>query len=164
MSGQPKTPVPCDCNWLANHADDGRWPIVFDPVVNEYHVTYSTPHGLARAIIRHCPWCGGKAPESKRGSLFAKIEPAEQKRLSELVSPLRSLDDVLRTLGPADYDSPTGSSLIAPETDKRGAEHEVFRTLIYERLSGTALVRVYVLPGDAVRVTFSGKYIGPREK
>jgi len=158
---QSKTDLACDCNWLASHVDDGRWPIVFDPVVNEYHFTYPTPHGPACAIIRHCPWCGGRAPQSKRASLFARISPHERQRLKELIAPLKTVDDVLRVLGKPDHDAMGGAATIKPETDTRGAEHQFFRHMIYQGLSETALVRVHVLPGDAVSITFSGKYIGP---
>lgn len=159
--GGSKTDAPCDCTWLASKVDDGRWPILFDPLVNEYHFTFPTPHGPARAIIRHCPGCGGRAPESKRASLFARISPDEQRRLQDLIAPLKTVDDVLRVLGTPDHDAAGGMTTTKPETETRGAEHQVFRHLMYQGLSETALVRVHVLPGDAVSITFSGKYIGP---
>jgi hypothetical protein len=158
-----KTDVPCDCNWLQEHVDDGRWPIVFDSVVNEYHFTFPTPHGAATAIIRHCPWCGGRAPPSKRGTLFARIPPEEQQRLKLLIGPLTSIDDVLRVLGTPDHDAPAGTTAIRPATETRGRGYEHYRSLIYMNLSNTAIIRVHVLPGGAVGITYSGKYIGPRD-
>jgi hypothetical protein len=78
---------------------------------------------------------------SKRASMFKKISDAERKRLDRLVSPVKTVKDALRVLGPADLDQPYPKEFAMASRD-RG--HVPSRTLIYTRLSKVADVHVGV--------------------
>jgi hypothetical protein len=62
----------CKCGFLERHAGEPDSPIRFDAQMNEYHFVYpGSMGGEARMNIYHCPFCGGRAPKSRRGDLFA---------------------------------------------------------------------------------------------
>lgn len=158
--GVSKTNVLCDCMALTRWSDDPSVPIKFDERLGEYHIVIQTPHGEGSVIIRHCPFCGGKTPASKRGRLFARIPDEEITRLIRLTQALKTVDDVLAALGPPDEDNPAGVRIETPEKDGKPGEVQSYRTLRYSNLSETANVNVTVYPTEQVAITFSGKYIG----
>ena len=93
------TEQPCTCGYLQRAADDPDSPIVYDPQLNEYDFEYPSPCGprecgkaSAYLMIYHCPFCGGVAPESKRGRLFAAIPRAEEGRLYGLLRGVKTLE------------------------------------------------------------------------
>lgn len=134
----------CECGFLEHAAANASLPIQFDPTTWEFHLVYDLPEaGTGRIIIRHCPVCGRKAPESKRRELFAIVSQEEQLRLSELIKPLRTVDDVLRILGAPDFDFDPGT-LVETPVQGGGSEIQSFRVLQYDRLSKSASVRVRV--------------------
>jgi hypothetical protein len=61
----------CTCGWLERAAAEPSSPIGFDETANEYHLV----HGRFYTILRFCPFCGCKAPESRRES---KRDPRDQ--------------------------------------------------------------------------------------
>jgi hypothetical protein len=65
---------------LETAADDPDSPIVYDAQTAEYQFAY----GGNLLII---------SPESKRASLFTQIPHAEQERLAQLLSNIRTIDD-----------------------------------------------------------------------
>ncbi len=154
------TDVVCTCHYLEKRANDPDVPIEFDSRLNEFHLVYQTGTKQGELIIRHCPFCGGKAPKSKRSSLFANVTPNEIHRLSKMTQPLRSLEEVLATLGTPDEDLPTGAMTQSPEKDGQPGETRVYRVLRYKSLSATVLVSVKVDSQDRVSIIFSGKYLG----
>ena len=155
-----KTNVACDCNYLHNAANDPNIPIEFDERLNEFHIVFFISDSESYLLIRHCPFCGGKAPESRRTSLFATITVQEQARLAELTKSLKHLSDVIGALGEPDKDEEAGLMLTRPEKGGRPSETQVYRTLTYTQLSETADVCVTVQPDERVVITFNGKYIG----
>lgn len=54
----------CTCGWLERAAAEPSSPIGFDEKANEYHLV----HGRFYTILRFCPFCGCKTPESRRES------------------------------------------------------------------------------------------------
>jgi hypothetical protein len=74
---------------------------VFDEEMNEYHIAYG-PERTGRLIIRYCPWCGGKLPESRRASFFTEPDPAEVSEVKRLMSSMRDIPTMLRVLGEPD--------------------------------------------------------------
>lgn len=77
-------------------------PIVFDEQMNEFHITHATTDDgrEGHTLIRHCPWCGGAAPESKRHTYFAQITNEESRRLHVLTANVRTVEEVLAKFGP----------------------------------------------------------------
>ncbi len=153
---------PCKCGFLERNADHPDSPIRFDAEMNEYHFIHSTSlGGEARMIIYYCPFCGGRAPESKRGNFFAKLTDKEMWRLTVLTKDLHTLDDVFAALGQPDRDSAVGMTVVRPEKGDQAPTTQNFRTLVYTKLSETADIHITVYPMDRVAITFQGKYVGP---
>lgn len=157
----------CACHYLAHAADDPRSPIVFDPKLNEYNFEYTSPCsdeacavGKAYLRIYHCPFCGGAAPESKRNLLFAVISPEEQRRLNELLSGIKSVEDAFRVLGTPDHDDPHGLTVQQREREGTAPTRRSYRSLTYSQLSDTAEVILTDYRADGVHVALQGKYIG----
>jgi len=111
--------------------------------------------------IYHCPFCGGRAPKSKRVNLFARLTDKETRRLTQLTKGLHTLEQVLAALGQADRDNAVGMTVVTPERGGKPETTQNFRTLVYTKLSDTAEIHVTVYPMDRVAITFQGKYVGP---
>jgi uncharacterized protein DUF6980 len=91
----------CDCAWPDRCARNPAIPILYDAEMNEYHVAYG-PEGRGRLRMRHCPWCGGALPESRRGSFFTEPDPAEVSEVERLMSGVRDIPTMRRVLGEPD--------------------------------------------------------------
>jgi len=153
-----KTDVGCDCSYLSEASRNPVVPIKFDAALNEFHLIYGLPD--AYMLIRHCPFCGGKAPISKRASLFAEIPAQEQYRLAMLTNSLQRLEDVIAAFGKPDYDRDVGMMVTTPAKDGMAPETRAYRVLVYTRLSEVADVHATILADDRVSITFAGKFIG----
>jgi hypothetical protein len=158
----------CICHYLEHAADDPRSPIVYDSKLNEYNFEYPNPCGdgacdASKALLRiyHCPFCGGAAPESKRGLLFAVIPAEEERRLYQLLSSIKTLDEARQVFGSPDRDSPSGLTERHPEQEGRAPTVESFRTLSYSGLSETAVVNISESRSGGIHFWLHGKYLGP---
>src|SRR5262245_1615682 len=104
------TDVPCTCQYLDKAANDPDNPITFDEDTNEYHFNYRTSEqGVecscpAMLVVYHCPFCGGVAPKTKRGLLFAKIPKEEETRLKCLLAPIQTISDAIENFGTPDFE------------------------------------------------------------
>ena len=151
----------CKCKYLERESNISDSPIRFDPDLNEYNFVYrTTDGGEAKLSIYHCPFCGGRAPKSKRSTLWATLSWAERFRLIKLTKHLRTLDDVLRAFGQPDTDDAAGLVVSTPGWFGKPEKTQGYRVLAYTKLSDTADVHVTVYPTDKVGFTFQGKYIG----
>jgi hypothetical protein len=154
---------PCDCGFLQRSADDPDLPIQFGERLNEYVIAYTKPDGIeGTLLLRHCPFCGGKSPQSKRASQFAVIPSAEEMRLLDITRSLHTVDEAIASLGPPDADIPVGLVSVKPEKDGNPPETEGFRTLIYRRKSEVADVHIRVDNAGRVNVALMGKFIGEK--
>jgi hypothetical protein len=144
----------CECGWLKKEADEPSSHVFFDPKLNEYNIRRGDD-GYSR--IYHCPFCGGRAPDSKRGHMFAVIDDAERGRLTQLTYPLRTLEQVIAALGQPTEDSFASSTM--PESEESPQTVHVYRRLVYRDVSTVANVEVLVM-ADRLSITFNGKYIG----
>jgi hypothetical protein len=161
-SDQPRS-APCTCRFLQREAAEARSPIVFDEELNEYHVTHVNEGPRGYSLIYHCPFCGGAAPPSRRGTFFAIITDEESRRLHALGDTLRTVDEVIATLGPPTRDQPRGLVTSSPASDSQPGEVHSYRVLVYSNLSETAEVRFTDFgPGQGVRMSLITKYTGPR--
>lgn len=95
------TDRPCDCGWPDRSAKNPTVPVVFDEEMSEYHIAYG-PERRGHLIIRYCPWCGGRLPESRRTSFFTEPDPAEVSEVERLMSGIRDIPAMLRVLGEPD--------------------------------------------------------------
>jgi len=110
-------------------------------------------------MIYHCPFCGGRAPKSRRVDLFHRLTDAEQRRLCELTKSLRTIQDVTAALGEPDIRQPIGLVSTTPERDGNPETTQSYPVLIYTRLSDIADVYVRIDPNDRVSINFQGKAI-----
>jgi hypothetical protein len=155
-----KTDVSCDCGYLERSADNPDIPIRFDEKMNEYHFVYERQDGIGgNLLLRHCPFCGGRAPESKRAAFFAVIPSAEESRLLKLTRAIHTVDDAVRSLGIPDNDYETGMISVKPEKDGNPPVTEGFRTLIYRSVSVVADIHVRVDHAGRTAVTLQGKHL-----
>jgi uncharacterized protein DUF6980 len=159
---QSKTDLYCDCDYLNRAADSPDLPIQFDERMNEFNFVHPSPGGgEGHLLIRHCPICGGKAPESKRASCFTSVTREESSRLFALVRGLKTLSEVFAALGEPDRQSDHGTMTVTPEKDGMPGTVEEFRTLEYTTLSDTANLSAKLRPDDRVAgITVYGMYIG----
>ncbi len=158
----PKAPL-CDCRVLERAAAEPANPIIFDSKLNEYRIRCGDNGYMS---IYHCPFCGGRVPESKRKSLFAILTHRETLRLGRLTSKYSTLAEVLQAFGPPDEDHPTGEGIGWPEKEGKAGTFVYFRSLLYKNLSKTADVRVRVYADNRVGFSFSGKHlkeVGPKQ-
>jgi hypothetical protein len=157
----------CSCHYLEHAADNPRSPIVYDAKLNEYNFEYPSPcgdgtceAGKASLRIYHCPFCGGAAPESKRGLLFAVILPEEKRRLYKLLGSIKTLDEAVQAFGQPDDDNPHGLTEEQAEREGAGPTVESFRMLRYSDLSETAAVNIAESRTGGVHFWLQGKYLG----
>jgi hypothetical protein len=85
---------------------DPMFPIEYDERTNEYQIVLN---GI-RITMVYCFRCGGRLPESKRGSLVTTPADSEMAEVDALLKGARSISDVIRILG-------------APDTIHEGAYH-----------------------------------------
>ena len=122
--------------------------------MNEYQLVRDG----ARATMRYCFWCGGRLPESKRGSFFTTPDPAEMAEVQSLLQGAKSHEDVLQILGPPDEILEFGGSEFEKATGlvlSRWEQHYQYAT----RWKTLVLEVPIVLEG---RFTYSigGHYLG----
>jgi hypothetical protein len=161
-TGASVTTTACTCKYLERASDEPEVPIVFDAEMNEYHLT-NVGKNRGHTMIYHCPWCGGAAPRSKRGTFFATISQREEERLRRRTSGLMTVSAVVKKFGKPDADLDEGIVLKTPESKEKPPTIKSYRSIVYERLSETADVRFTDYgPDGGLRVTFQGKYLGRR--
>jgi hypothetical protein len=86
----------CQCGVVERNAKNPYVPVTFDEELNEYHLTHYDQDSYS--MLYYCFFCGGKLPESKRGTFFEEMDPKEVtefSRLAEQVSDVKSMRAVL---------------------------------------------------------------------
>jgi hypothetical protein len=134
--------------------DNPECPVEFDAELNEYHIVYGQKDYF---MIYYCPFCGGKAPKSRRALLFHRIAEAELHRLCVLTKPLRTVKAVLGVFGKPDIKQPLGTVITTPERDGKPESSQSCPSMIYTKLSDTADIHVTIYPNDRVGFSFHGK-------
>jgi hypothetical protein len=160
------TEAPCTCKYLEDSAADPNTPIRYDPELNEYSIIYACgPDGYGSMCIYHCPFCGGRTPESRREELFAAVPDSEYERLRALTAGIKSIDDAVRILGNPSRDEPmTLPPGYTPPTDRNGNSTWPVRALTFSALSDAADIQVLVNADNSTQVTFGPKYTGPLKR
>jgi hypothetical protein len=145
----------CDCGSLERYSKEPSIPIEFDARLNEYHIRGAAGEEI---MIYHCPFCGGRTPNSRRDELFMHITLSEMERLRALTQDLKTLDDVLHAFGPPDLDNPTGYG--ETKDDSSGRPYTTYyRQLRFTGLSDTAYVDAVVGLNNQVQIHFMPKEI-----
>lgn len=91
----------CQCGRLQQWADDPTIPIRFDKLMNEYQIFFGSKQDCY-LVMYFCLFCGGEAPESKRGDRIIEPEDSEIVKITKLMQCLTNIDDVIRLFGPPD--------------------------------------------------------------
>src|SRR5260221_44437 len=152
-----KTDLPCDCGYLDRASKDPDHPIEFDASLNEFNFIH--PGGRFR--IYHCPFCGGKAPESVRTTLFSQVSRDEQERLFRIADVFKTFDELVTSIGQPDRDGPMGSRVRKPEADGEAPRTSAFGHLTYVKLYESAELHFDLHPdGRVASYSVSGKYRG----
>ncbi len=146
----------CKCDSLERAAEDTKCPVEFDDELNEYHITLEDDGYM---VIRYCPFCGGRAPDSKRSRLFHMLTDDERRRLCDLTKGTRTLQDVTAAFGEPEIRQPVGMVVTMPERDGSPETTKSYPVLIYTKLSDIANVHVTVYPTDKVAISFQGKAV-----
>jgi hypothetical protein len=109
----------CGCGWLECAASDPDLPVEWDLEMHEFHFLYPSRDGVSTGhlLLRHCPFCGGKAPESRRGAAFHTPSRAELERLRKLTGGLSTYEEVVARLGAPDGEDERGTSWLRPERE-----------------------------------------------
>jgi len=157
------TETPCTCGSLEQWVSHFVFPIRFNKQFNEYHfVSGSSDDDRVEIMIYHCPFCGGAAPESKRGTFFAEISEEEAKRLWALLNEINTAAQAFQHLGKPDMDEPypTLAGRPKPTKEREGQKYEATRILTYSNLSPVAEVQFIVYGNDEVERTVAAKYTG----
>jgi len=145
----------CKCGALARMVDDPKDPVEFDQRLNEFHITRKGDSGYT--LVYFCPLCGGRAPASKRGSLFQKLDLAEQQRLFELTKNLQTVQDVIAAFGEPDTRRPFGMMVVATGPEGAPQTTQSYPMMVYSKLSPSADVHVTIYPMEKVGITFQSK-------
>ena len=157
MVRMPDPTVPqCDCGVLEDAANDPSMPITFNAQLNEYYIERKGELG-GELLIYHCPFCGGSAPKSKRGSLFFTVTAEEMHRLRDIAVDVKTVSDALLKFGEPDQDIPSGYGETSPKQNGGPTRTQFFRVLRYQNLSETAVVDFVVQGEEVVSFTYSPK-------
>lgn len=160
------TETSCTCQFLENGASDPNTPIRFDPDLNEYSIMYSWGYeDYGSMCIYHCPFCGGRTPQSRRQQLFAEVPESEYERLRELTKGIVSVDDAIQILGSPSRDDarPLPPGYTAP-TDRDGNSKWPVRALTWSELSEVADVQLCELADSSTQLIYVPKYTGSTKK
>lgn len=122
MSNMPNDSAPpCGCSWFDNAVNNPDFPVVFDERMNEYHLVGHD--GRAHALFYHCPFCGGKAPKSLRGTFFARIPLEETYRLQQLTECFKTEEEVVSRFGSPDHEFKVSGSMTTKGSETEPREH-----------------------------------------
>ena len=149
---------PCECDYLQRAAENEHMPIRFDSDTGEYQFFQNGASG----VIRHCPSCGGAAPESQREKLFATIPRSEEGRLAKILDPIKTISDAIEILGQPDFDD--WSKTIWPESEGKPPRIEHHRDIRYTELSDVAEIHIQECSDGRAFWQLVGKYVGPKGK
>ena len=147
------TSTGCTCGYLERQASDSDSPFIFDESVHEYHFSYKFRDRDAKLMIYHCPWCGGVASDSHRGSLFQDLNSDSCDEICQKTASCKTLDDVISILGAPDEDEFTaikhkGKDDLSPRVDRvrRITFHNLYdeMSVSFEQLMGGSIGQMFV--------------------
>jgi hypothetical protein len=162
MHNMPNPNAPdCGCKWFDRAAKDDSIPVVFNEMMNEYHLQHT--NGRGHSLFYHCPFCGGKAPDSLRGTYWTEVSHEESYRLQQLTKDIKTPDELFAVLGTPDQDFEIGGSCTSPGSEEEPPEMVLGpRRVVYEGLSDTVNVHVTIDRYGRLKFSYRGRYIGPK--
>lgn len=145
----------CECKMPQRYAADQKCPVEFDEQMGEYNLV-KNGHSW---VMRHCFWCGGALPESKRSSFFTQIDEGEQKEILKLLQDKRSIPQVIEVLGEPDERCRPGGGI--QYFDEGRGKVAFVQALVYERRWRTIRLVVQEQADGQVSTAIMGRYVGP---
>ncbi|MFA5203313.1 MAG: hypothetical protein WC708_02815 [Lentisphaeria bacterium] len=149
----------CKCGILENASKEPAHAIRWDEQMNEYYIVHGTG---GKMMVYYCPFCGGSTPKSRRASMFAHVTQREEGRILWLIKDIRTVPEVIARFGPPDEETGLTMAVRNPGGDGKPERGEVFRCLVYKQLSPVADIIFEVGAKEAVRGTWSQKYVGDK--
>ena len=146
----------CDCGVLERASKEEDHVIRWDEELNEYHIIYGNG---GQMMIYYCPFCGGSTPKSRRSLMFQTLTDAERQRLCNLVKDIRTLQEVVASLGEPNMKQPVGMTVTYLEREGEPEKTQSYPVMIYTELSDVADVHVTIYPADRVAISFQGKAV-----
>ncbi len=150
----------CNCGALEMASREVNHPIRWDERMNEYYIAHGKSGHL---MVYYCPVCGGRAPESRRASMFAHVTQEEEIRIYGLFRGVRTVSDVVARFGPPDQERDIAAAVRRPGSRAKAERGEAFRGLVYKSLSPVADIVFQVGYGDSVTGTWIQKYVGDKK-
>lgn len=86
----------CSCDILKIWVKDPNFPLEFDAETNEYSIVHGKQ---GKFLISYCPNCGGKLPESRRGTFFEEPDQADVKEVREIMRSVSDIESMRKILG-----------------------------------------------------------------
>lgn len=99
MDEEPKGPQ-CECGWPRRAVADKPFPITYDARMGEFQLVLDYGgRGTGSAVLRYCPWCGGRLPESKRRSFFTVPSESDLADIRERMKSIKSFAEMRDAFG-----------------------------------------------------------------
>jgi hypothetical protein len=155
-TGSSVTSRGCTCGMLQRYAANKLVPIGFDQELNEYYLECAHENGVDKVMVYHCPFCGGCAPASKRGTKFQEIPTLERFRLRMLVRGIASVTEAKSKLGQPDDEFPAEAFLKIRELFPE-FRSDALRMLRYTKLSASANVCIIEKKDGTISIAFGPK-------
>jgi hypothetical protein len=135
---------------------------MFDEMMKEYHLVHKGGNG--HSLFYHCPFCGGRAPDSMRRTFWTEVSLEESNRLHQLTKEIRTPQELFERFGTPNQDFEVSGGSTIPGSDDAPPETTLGpRRVVFEGLSETADVHVRIDRYDRLRFSFIGRYIGPKQ-
>ncbi|WP_265592678.1 hypothetical protein [Verrucomicrobium sp. BvORR034] len=163
MPSKPNPDAPlCECRWFERAARDDALPVVFDERMNEYHLVHTG--GRGHSLFYHCPFCGGRAPDSLRKTYWTEVSIEESHRLHQLTKDITTPQQLFERFGEPDHDLEVGSSSMTLGSEDTPPETTLGpRRVVFRGLSDTADMHVRIDRYDRLWFSFMGRSIGPKQ-
>jgi hypothetical protein len=147
----------CDCGILESASKETGHPIRINKRMNEYYLSLKDN---GQMMIYYCPFCGGSTPKSQRSSFFAHVTQDEETRIYKLFAGIHNVAEAIARFGPPDDEREFGSAMRTKEQDGKPARGEVFRTMIYKKLSPVADIYFEIGTNNSVKGSWIQKHLG----
>ena len=136
----------CRCGLLDCWAALPSTRVALEPVRQEYTIKAGKGDSF---ILRHCPGCGGRLPQSLRSKEFASLSTADRLRCRALLKDAQSLDQVISILGQPDAAGEVPSA--TRERARRIGAKCPLRFARYTRLSPKMALTVVEIEGGPLQ-------------
>jgi hypothetical protein len=144
----------CTCGSIAAWAANPELPVTYDKRMNEY--------GMPGVDFFYCVVCGGRMPESKRGTFFTEPSEADYADFRTRTKPLKTLEQVVAVFGKPDGES--GPIILTAEHKAIYNDQNVRRTISYDHIWESLRAHFQEKNDGSLLCCCSGRYIRSESK